>query len=203
MVYVPNFPENDDVPNQSAPIFKENFTELNNIFDVNHVRYNDGTAADRGQHRRVTIINTQPLPVLGWPKSEIYTRQFTEPVDGNENQVGYMDLTHDDGTNQYVPLHPWAFGTFTAAGAVVAGYNFTSLRTSAGTYTISFVKEVPNGNYAVICTPRAINSFWINYRIPGPNPTKSFQIVTTNTLDVAADPTGVGAAVSFMVYGTL
>lgn len=56
MVYNPSIPQPSDRLRISQSEILENFTELDNIFDVDHVKYSDITG-DAGKHEASTFVN--------------------------------------------------------------------------------------------------------------------------------------------------
>jgi hypothetical protein len=53
MVYLPGIPNATDIPSNSQPQIKENFTQLNTQFSVEHVAFN--AASGNGQHLGITL----------------------------------------------------------------------------------------------------------------------------------------------------
>lgn len=90
MVYKPNIPQPTNIPAQSQSDFLENFSELNTIFDVDHVTWNAASAANRGKHTSSTYIDT------------------TDPVTATNEVAVYAK---DDGGNSRLYMRQEAAGT--------------------------------------------------------------------------------------------
>jgi len=74
MSYTPGIPLATDDPSVSQGQIKTNFEQLNTIFDIDHVAYDNATAADRGEHNRITLVNVIADPNQTTPKSSIYLK---------------------------------------------------------------------------------------------------------------------------------
>lgn len=60
MTYNPNIPKPTDPFSQSQGQIKTNFAQADTLFDVNHVKFDDPTAVDRGKHRKVDMLQIAP-----------------------------------------------------------------------------------------------------------------------------------------------
>jgi hypothetical protein len=74
MTYNPNIPQATDIPSQSQGQFLTNFGQLNTIFDVDHVPFNDGTAANRGKHDKSTYVEQGADPTTSANEMALYTK---------------------------------------------------------------------------------------------------------------------------------
>lgn len=74
MTYSPNIPAAGDRPSQSQSQIQTNFSQLNTIFDVNHVPFNDPTVANRGKHKVVTVQRQASAPSITGSDAAYYTR---------------------------------------------------------------------------------------------------------------------------------
>lgn len=72
--YNPNIPQGTDNLSTSQGQILNNFSQLNTIFDVDHVKYDDATSANRGFHRKVRLVNVASDPVLVSPQTQLYTK---------------------------------------------------------------------------------------------------------------------------------
>ena len=73
--YNDNIPQPNDPISQSQPPILVNFNQLNSIFGVDHVRYDNATQSQRGRHLKVTF--SAPLgadPNLASPLASLYTK---------------------------------------------------------------------------------------------------------------------------------
>lgn len=63
-----------------------NFQQLNTVFDVDHVPFNDGTAANRGKHDQSTYIQLNSGPATAANELAVYNKSvtYTGPVNVNE-----------------------------------------------------------------------------------------------------------------------
>lgn len=58
MSYNPNIPQATDRPSVSQGQFLTNFQQLNTVFSNDHVAFNNATVANRGKHKKVTLISS-------------------------------------------------------------------------------------------------------------------------------------------------
>lgn len=75
--YNPNIPASSDNLSTSQGQIQNNFTQLNTIFDVDHVTFNDATSANRGFHRKVRLSNVASDPVLVSPQTQLYSKTIS------------------------------------------------------------------------------------------------------------------------------
>lgn len=62
MSYNANIPQSTDRPSQSQSQLLTNFQQLDSIFAINHVTFDDATVANRGKHIYVTLIDETGSP---------------------------------------------------------------------------------------------------------------------------------------------
>ena len=79
MTYNPNVPQAADIPSQSQGELLTNFQQLNTVFDVDHVPFNDSTAANRGKHDQSTYTELGADPTTLANEIAVYAN----PVSGN------------------------------------------------------------------------------------------------------------------------
>ena len=72
MSFDPNIPQATDRPSASQADLLNNFTQLNTVFDVDHVTFN--AASDRGEHNKITLNSTIADPGLADPKCSLYIK---------------------------------------------------------------------------------------------------------------------------------
>lgn len=72
MTFNPSIPQATDRPSRSQSDLLNNFTQLNTVFDVDHVTYN--AAADRGEHTKITLNDVIADPGLADPKCSVYIK---------------------------------------------------------------------------------------------------------------------------------
>ena len=74
MTFNPNIPQSTDIPAQSQAQFLTNFSQLNTVFDLDHVTFNNATAANRGKHDKSTYIEQGSDPVTGSNEVALYSK---------------------------------------------------------------------------------------------------------------------------------
>lgn len=86
MTYNPNIPQATDIISQSQPLILTNFSQLNTVFMVDHVEYDNATAGDRGKHTSSTYVEQAVAPATGASEEALYsaaiggtTRIFVRP----------------------------------------------------------------------------------------------------------------------------
>lgn len=72
MTFDPTIPQPTDRPSASQADLLNNFTQLNTVFDVDHVTFNATT--DRGEHNKITLNSVIADPGLGDPKCSLYIK---------------------------------------------------------------------------------------------------------------------------------
>lgn len=73
MTYTPGIPVGPTLISNTFQLIATNFTQLNSIFDKDHVTWNNATIAERGWHRQVTF-NDYNVPLAPTdPQSILYT----------------------------------------------------------------------------------------------------------------------------------
>ena len=75
MTFQPNVPLAGDLISQSQADLNTNFTQINTVFGIDHVEFDDGTVGDRGTHKQITINNVLGAdPGLASPIASLYTK---------------------------------------------------------------------------------------------------------------------------------
>ncbi len=75
MTYNPNIPQAADIPSQSQGELLTNFKQLNTIFDVDHVPFNDVTVANRGKHDQSTYIELTDSPGTAANEVAVFSKE--------------------------------------------------------------------------------------------------------------------------------
>jgi hypothetical protein len=154
MTYNPQIPDpNLDMAESITPI-STNFTVLNDIFDVNHYKYNDATVALRGKHKFVSFVErtsdeaTAILPAAD--EIAIYSKDDggNSELYGKTSSRAEFRITKEG--NLFTGLLPVVAVNFNNAGAVqgnvlpAAGVTVTP--GGVGEFTIAF-PNLPDNNY--------------------------------------------------------
>lgn len=63
MTFDPTIPNATHFVSADQPQITINFSQLNSIFDIDHVKYNDATVGNRGKHKQVSLI--APVAAVG------------------------------------------------------------------------------------------------------------------------------------------
>lgn len=71
-VYNPGTPQPFDPHNVTQPSILNNFQQLNEIFDVDHITFDEVT--HNGYHKKISFAETSPRPDLRSPASSVYTK---------------------------------------------------------------------------------------------------------------------------------
>lgn len=77
MTYNPNIPLGTDIPSQSQAQFLTNFQQLNTVFDIDHIPFNDVTAANRGKHDKSTYVELAVDPATAVNEVALYSKEVT------------------------------------------------------------------------------------------------------------------------------
>lgn len=74
MTYNPGIPQPNDLLSTSQPQIQTNFSQANTIFDANHFTFDSATAANRGKHRKVVVVEQATSPGTALDEMAIYTK---------------------------------------------------------------------------------------------------------------------------------
>jgi len=136
MVYYPNIPTNTEKPAQTQPKLSSNFTDLDTVFNDDHVGFSQ--AIDRGEHRKVTINSVIADPGLADPKCSLYIKTvagdselFFEKYDNTAAANLVQQMTNLvvvnpglGGATDYGVTTPWGliinWGTYNTLGTSLA-----------------------------------------------------------------------------------
>ena len=75
MTYNDAIPQGPDYLSDSQPEILENFSQLNAVFNENHVKFNDVTVSDRGKHTNVHLIEQADSPGTAANEMALYTKE--------------------------------------------------------------------------------------------------------------------------------
>lgn len=116
MTYNPNIPQPSDIPSQSQGEILTNFQQLNTVFDVDHVAFNDSNASNRGKHDKSTYIELGADPTTAADEISLYSKD----VGGNTRL--FMRQESDGGVIQLSGANPTSGtsgSTFLAGGLII------------------------------------------------------------------------------------
>lgn len=165
MTYNPNIPQATDIISQSQPLILTNFSQLNTVFMVDHVEYDNATAGDRGKHTSSTYVEQAVAPATGAAEEALYsaaiggtTRIFVRPPSsGAAYQLTATPPSAGATGYSYLPggiLIQW--GTFTWAGANVTQIQNFPISFSTA-YQVVGTTNAPGRDFSV--TAIAANNF--------------------------------------------
>ena len=193
MTYNPSVPQPTDIPAQSQADFLTNFTQLNTIFDVDHVPFNDASAANRGKHDKSTYIEQGADPVTATNEISLYTKDVaasTRLFMRQENAGSVLPLSGADPYNS-VTANKVEVSTFlpgfagTTTPMILKSGRLRQAGLSSGTWalgTINFVSAFPTACVSVVITPeRGNNSIHVMYINNSSIGASSFQIRSDDT----------------------
>lgn len=191
--YNPNIPWANDDPGISQGQMLTNFGELNTLFNVDHVQYNDATVADRGKHRQITVLNSAVAPVTGATEGGLYILNS-----GAARQYGYYRREANGVEIPYTMIG--GFAHFTGAGALSgSAFNLTAVRTAAGRYTVTFTNPMVDGNYVVATSVQVADAVSVWSVTTGTHTVNDFTVKIKAFNDTFNDPTSFGV----IVYGEI
>lgn len=154
MTYRKAIPLATERPSVSQPKIKENFTQINDQFGVDHTELEEST--QHGKHKKVTLYEQATDPSTSSDEAVIYSK---EGANGTEL---YYRKESDGEVLKLVGLKVLAICSANLNGALIndrfnvaaCGISATGSRTT--TYRVSFSTALANTNYNVSITP----SFW-------------------------------------------
>ena len=77
MTFNPNIPQATDLTSASQSQILTNFSQLNTIFDVDHVTYDNATVANRGKHDKSTYIEQGADPATSANEVALYSKDLS------------------------------------------------------------------------------------------------------------------------------
>ena len=163
MVFNPSIPQPDDLLSVSQGEIQTNFSELNTVFEQDHVEYDNATTLDRGKHKQSTYIElvNPDEPTTGANESSIWaiegpTSTQTELYMRREGQSGDLDVP----TKDLAIFGVAAAGLFDAAGAALGTHNvnMTAVNDSLGVFTCTYPNAMPDTNYMVVICAQKTSS---------------------------------------------
>jgi hypothetical protein len=148
MTYDPAIPQSDDIVSTSQPELLENFTQLNTVFGVNHVAFNDATA-NKGKHKWVALVEQATSPVSQDNEYLIYSKDLSGEAEiyAKPQNNGTEFLLTKQGS-LYTGLKPFAAVNFNSGGAIQGtALGVTSVDSlGSGIYRVNFPAQ-PDNNY--------------------------------------------------------
>lgn len=156
MTYQSNIPLPTDLISVSQGDLKNNFTSLQNTYNVDHFGFNP--EANIGFHKHVTLpdqTSAAPAPAAG------FGAEYAKTV----NSETYPFWRRDGLTTDYPMMPIKAFALFPSANPPTSVFplpygNISSITFSTpGVYNITFVTPFANTNYSAICTSEGQSAF--------------------------------------------
>ena len=151
MTYNASIPQSGDFLSSSQAQILTNFGQLNTVFGIDHKRFDDGTAANRGKHLALHMIDNVVDATTASGEMGFYNKGNDLFYRGQSNGT----VTPITGGGLPTPIRAWASCQFAAAGgggafSVLTSNNITSIVGAAGIYTVTFTNAFPTANYALI-----------------------------------------------------
>lgn len=146
MVYNASIPNSSDLLSNSQPQLLENFSQLNTIFQENHVAFDDATAADRGKHTFLSMIDQVAAPTTAINELALYgkatggisTLYMRKESNGTEIQMSGPD-----------PVAAATGTSFLPGGIIIQWGPFSG--NNAGIVN-TFATAFPNNCWSVVAT---------------------------------------------------
>lgn len=76
MTFDPTIPNATHFVSADQPQITINFSQLNSIFDIDHVKYNDATVGNRGKHKQSTYIEQGSDPTTAANELALYCKDL-------------------------------------------------------------------------------------------------------------------------------
>ena len=117
MSYNAGIPQPTDTLSNSQPSILTNFSQLDALFGVDHVKYSDPTIANRGRHLKVTFNGVAADPGLASPIASLYTKTVS-----GKSQLFFQNDTLAANIVQLteLPITQWTNGG--SAGGTLSNY---------------------------------------------------------------------------------
>lgn len=150
MTYRKAIPLATERPSVSQPKIKENFTQINDQFGVDHTELEEST--QQGKHKKVTLYEQASDPTTTSDEIAIYTK---EGADGTEI---YFRKENDGEVIKLVGLKVLAIASANNAGTLindrfnVSACGIFSASGNTTIYRVTFATPLANTNYNVSLT---------------------------------------------------
>ena len=145
MTFNPSIPQANDIISSSQPQILTNFTQLNTLFGIDHIEYDNATAANRGKHNKITFIQqaADPAPPAG--EIALYTKNV-----GGTPRLFIQEQAPGSAIYQFSGAVPTAAnpGSTWLPGGLIIKFG-TQLLNQAGNTTINFVSAFPTNVFSI------------------------------------------------------
>lgn len=165
MTFDPTIPNATHFVSADQPQITINFSQLNSIFDIDHVKYNDATVGNRGKHKQSTYIEQGSDPTTVANELALYSKDLAtvstlylrKENNGTVIQMSGQDPTIAASGSTFLPggiILKWGTATAATNTAVTFAsafpnncYNVTLTSVEAGTsYNASGLVQVKSGS---------------------------------------------------------
>lgn len=138
MTYNAAIPNANDLISNSQSQLKDNFTQLNTQFAVDHNAFNTGSGNGNGHHKQVFFDNAPTAPTVSGTQSAVYPHLVSAAQElFFKNAVGAVQLTGPSSaaTSGYATLPggfviQWGFAANQASGATISFPSSTAFTTA-------------------------------------------------------------------------
>lgn len=167
MSYLPGIPAASDIPSQSQAQIKGNFTALDNIFDIDHVKYS--ATADNGKHKTVSFNDVIPNEPTAIPSS-LYTKKdaggLAQLIYENASLITQLTkLTVVESGTNYGITTPWGIIINWGSTTVASGSDESASTAFAIPFTTT-KKSINISQYQYTSSRLAVTTFSLtNYRV--------------------------------------
>lgn len=173
MTYNPAIPAANDLISQSQAQIQTNFSQLDLIFDVDHVTFNNSTAGDRGKHRHSTYVEQSVNPTTAVNEVALFAKDnggietlyFRKESNGTTIQMTGQDPVGSAPGSTFLPGGlVMKFGQASVSDSNPSNIVtfITPFPTACLTVTISIVAaSVPSGTVIVKDGSLAANQFLV------------------------------------------
>jgi len=147
MTYRKAIPLATERPSVSQPKIKENFTQINDQFGVDHTELEEST--QQGKHKKVTLYEQATDPTTAADESAIYSKE------GDNGTELYFRKENDGEVIKLVGLKVLAIASANLNGTLindrfnVASCSLSVIAGPATKYRVTFTNALSNANYQV------------------------------------------------------
>lgn len=154
-MYDPNSPAANQLLSVSQPIIQNNFTQIQNSFDVNHIDFDAGT--NNGKHKYVEMPAQTSSPPIVFPAGELALYSFLNPTTAvnelyvnktNQATVVQVPMTASTLSSNSVPAANTVVWTYLPSGLLIQSGGFTGTLSGSQTVNTNTV-GIPNFNQII------------------------------------------------------
>lgn len=157
MTFNPNIPQPNDFISASQAQIQTNFSQLETIFDVNHVTFDDAAAVDRGKHRHAAFIEVTD-PATAANEIAVYCKDVAGSSRMFMRQENNGTVIQTTGADPIVGANGSSFLPGNSSGPVIMKWGTFSMGNGVTSQAVNFISAFSSGVNTIVLTSTSSNS---------------------------------------------